>query len=273
MLTSLLIVATLVMQTGGPGSQTAAPSITLDFLATGSDGKTVPDLTAADVTLKVDGKVRPLTSLELRSTADVGRNILLLVDEATLYGLEPVLKDAVGKLLASLQPGDKIAYVSTRRGRITALSTQHATVTKTLPRGRWTTVAVLSRGSSFDPTFGTDQAGGGCTPRIEDLRRLSEVISAAQINVHFLTVDHVNRSWGLDTLASNTGSGTGLLTWSDAGALERAVAGTSSYYRATFAADTRANDRPQRVELRVERPGATVKTSPTIRLKAGGLSR
>jgi len=61
----------------------------------------------------------------------------------------------------------------------------------------------------------------------------------------------------------------GLLTWSDAGALERAVTSASSFYRATFAVDTKANDRPQRVELRVNRQNVTVRTSPTIRLEQG----
>ncbi|HJR60288.1 MAG TPA: hypothetical protein VJ813_12835 [Vicinamibacterales bacterium] len=270
-----------------------SPAITLDFLVTSPDADAPADLTAADVVLKVGGKVRPLTSLELVAPADGRRNILLLVDEATLFALEPVVKEAVSKLVASLLPGDRIAYVSTRRGRVTPLTLKHEaatasleamvtgpgilhtclsdmltsirTLARTLPRGRATTLAVISRGSPYDPTFGTD-SGAGCTPRKDVMREVEEVISAAQINLHLLTADHASRSWGLDTLAGNIGGLPGLLTWANATALERAVASTSRYYRATFAADPTAPPRPQRVDLRVNRPKVKIRTSPTIEI-------
>ena len=296
---ALAVASAVLLQPISPAAQVGAPAasgITLDFVAAGPDGQAITDLSPADITLKVNGKVRSVTSLEVVSPSERGRSILLLVDEATLYGLEPVLKDAVSQLVASLGPGDRIAYVSTRRGRITTLTPDHSTVaramgamvtgpgilwtclsdlvtsmealTKTLPRGRSTTLVVLSRGSMYDPSFGTDSGGSGCTPRTTALRHLGEVISAAQINVQLLTVDHLNRSWGLDTLARNTGGISGLVTWSDPGALDRAVASTSHYYRASFAADDKANDRPQRLELRVNRPKVKVQTSPTILLKS-----
>lgn len=151
------------------------------------------------------------------------------------------------------------------------LITSLESLTKTLPRGRSTSLIVLSRGSPYDASFGTESGGSGCTPRTTALRQLAEVVSAAQINVHLLTVDHTNRSWGLDTLAGNTGSATGLLTWSDADGLERAVASVTQFYRATFAVDPRANNRPQRVELRVNRRKVSVRTSPSIRLDQGSL--
>jgi hypothetical protein len=297
MLTILALVASVLVQAGAPATRPpeGGTTIYLDFLATGEDGQSVPDLTAPDVTLKIDGKVRPLQSLELVE-AEGSRNILLLMDEATLFGLEQVAKDAVARLLTSLRPGDRIAYVSTRRGRVSTLTANHQTatdaaqsmlagpgvlwtcltdmitslgsLTRTLPTGRATSLIVLSRGSPYDGAFGSE-GGGGCSPRSSLMRQLNETVSIAQINVHLLTVDHTNRSWGLDSLARNIGAGTGLLTWADAGGLERAVATAARFYRATFAVDSKANDRPQRVELRVHRPAVKVETSPRIRIDPG----
>ena len=294
-----IVAAALLLQSAPPATppNAEAASITIDFFARGADGQLVADLSAADVSLKIGGKVRPLQSLELVSTAAGGRNIVLIVDEATLFGLEQVVKDALGKLVASLHPTDRIAYVSTRRGRLVPLTTNHDTVataaqgmatgpgilytclsdmmrsleilSRTIPHGRATSIVVLSRGSTYDPSLGTDSGAVGCTPRSTALRHLADVVSAAQINIHLLTVDHTNRSWGLDTLARNIGASTGLVTWADTGAVDRAVASAARFYRATIAADRKANDRPQRVELRVDRPKVKVVTSPTVRIDGG----
>ena len=301
MLLTFAVAASLLLQSGAAAAQSGEPppGITIDFFATAENGQMVPDLTALDVALKIDGKVRPLQSLDLVSTEQSGRNILLLVDEATLFGLEQVARDAIARLLASLHRADRLAYVSTRRGRISTLTTNHqtttdavqsmvagpgvlwtcisdminsiGTLTRTLPKGRATSIVVLSRGSPYDPAFGTESGGGGCSPRTTVLRQLNDVVSAAQINIHLLTVDHTNRSWGLDTLARNIGADTGLLTWADDRALERAITGAAQFYRGTFAVDPKANDRPQRVELRVNRRNVKVRTSPTIRINQGSI--
>ena len=294
MLTILALAAGVLVQAGAPAAQppAAGTAIFLDFLALGADGRSVTDLTPPNITLKIDGKVRPLQSLDL-VPAEGSRTILLVVDEATLFGLEQVAKDAIARLLTSLSPGDRIAYISTRRGRVTALTANHQSVTdaasamlagpgvlwtcltdmvtslgsltRTAPTGRATSLIVLSRGSPYDGTFGSE-SGGGCSPRSSTMRQLNETVSAAQINVHLLTVDHTNRSWGLDSLARNIGAGTGLLTWSDAGDLERAVSTAARFYRATFPVDPAANDRLQRVELRLDRPAVKIQTSSRIRI-------
>ena len=72
---------------------------------------------------------------------------------------------------------------------------------------------------------------------------------------------------GLDTLASNTGSLTGLVSWAKTGTLARAVGTPASYYRATFAADDTAPSRPHRVDLRVHRSKVSIRTSPTIQIR------
>jgi hypothetical protein len=288
MLTALILGALLLLQSAVP----AAPAeITLDFIATGQDGHAVTNLTMADIILKVGGKQRPVRSLELVIPAETGRTILLLADEATLYEMGPVAKDAIAKLVASLKPKDRIGYFSARSGRLSPPSTEHELVTRaadamvtgpgvlqtclssmlrtvenlarSLPRGRSSTLVVLSRGSDYDPTFGTGEAAG-CTPRAEATRPVAETISAAQINVHLVTVGETS-SWGLLTLGSNTGSLTGLVSWANADTLARAVGTPASYYRATFADDT-APSRPQRVDLRVHRSKVSIRTSPTIQI-------
>ena len=289
MLTALILGARLLLQSAAP----AAPAeITLDFLATGQDGRAVTNLAMADIILKVGGKQRPVRSLERVTPAETGRTILLLADEATLYVMEPIAKEAIAKLVASLKPKDTIGYFSSRSGRLSPPSPEREPVTsaadamvtgpgalqtclsdmlrtidslaRSLPRGRSSTLVVLSRGIDYDPTFGTGEAAG-CTPRSEAMRPVAETISAAQINLHLVTVGETS-SWGLDTLASNTGSLTGLVSWANTDTLARAVGTPASYYRATFAADDTAPSRPQRVDLRVHRSKVSIRTSPTIQI-------
>src|SRR5262245_53147641 len=277
-----------------PATPAAPAEITLDFIATVQGGQVVTDLSAADITLKVGGKQRSVRSLDLVTPAESGRTILVLADEGTLYGMEPVAREAIAKLVASLTPKDKLGYTSAQSTRLIPPSTEHEPVTRaadamvtgpgvlytclsdllriiedlarSLPRGRSSTLLVLSRGSVYDPTLGTGEAAG-CTPRSEAMRRVAETISATQINVHLMTVSETNRSWGLDTLASNTGSLTGLVSWANTGTPARAVAAPASYYRVTFAADDKAPPRPQRVDLRVHRSKVNVRTSPTIQIR------
>ena len=291
MLIALILGPLLLLQSA---VSSAPAETTLDFIATVQGGQAVTDLSAADITLKVGGKQRPVRSLDLVTPAESGRTILVLADEATLYSMEPVAKEAIAKLVASLKPKDKIGYLSARSARLSPPSTEHEPVTRaadamvtgpgvlhtclsdmlriiedmarSLPRGRSSTLVVLSRGSQYDPTFGTGEAAG-CTPRSEAMRSVAETISAAQINVHLMTVSETTRSWGLDTLASNTGSLTGLVSWADSGTLARAVAAPASYYRVTFATDDKAPSRPQRVDLRVRRSKVDVRTSPTIQIR------
>lgn len=204
------------------------------------------------------------------------------------------MKEAVAKLMASLTPPDLVAFVSTRRNGVrTNLTFRREAITSALgsivpgpgrlgtcqremmaflesfsqsvPRGRSTTIAVISRGNNRGASFAGDSESGPCAPRRDDLRALEEAISAAQINLHLFTVDDVQRSWGFDTVAGNTGGGSSLLTWSNSGALEQAIRATSRYYRATFKGDDPPAGRPQRVELRVNRPDHKVRTASSIR--------
>lgn len=301
----LTIRALGVEQKGGPESLA-----TLDLFISGPDGPVTGPLTPADIELKIDGRVRAVRQLELIEPPDAKastisapgqpptgtqRYIVLLIDEPTLFGLEPIVKDAVRALLASLVPRDLVAFYSTRGGdRRTALTPRHETVrayvdsmitgpgvlwscqrelmqmveglAPELPPGRSTTIAVLSRGHPSGGSFAGDSESGPCAPRREHLRKLEETIAVAQINFHLLTVDETSRSWGLDTIAGNTGGTKALLTWSDAGALERSVRATARFYRASFVWGP-GDSRTHRVEVRATNPAYKVRTSPVLRAR------
>jgi hypothetical protein len=271
----------------------ADPSpVILDFVLTSSKGEAPADLTPAEVTVKIGGKVRTLLSLESIDTPADGRDVIFLVDEPTLFALEKVAIDAIDTAVDSLQPGDRVTYVSTRGGRanfepgaevakqkaasmvtgpgvlytcLADMLTSIDILTKRLPRGRTSLLAVIARGHPDGASFHPNDEGG-CTPRRDALRQTEELVSAAQINLHLFTVDHTNRSWGLDTVAANTGGGASLLTWSDSDGIVRALVATRRFYRATLAADPSAARRPQRVDVKVNRPDVKVRTSPAIEM-------
>ena len=281
--TSLLLSALLQ----APSQDKAAIPLTLDFILTTSEGDAPGDLTPADVTLKVGGKVRPVLNLELLP-ATTPHQIVLIVDEPTLYNLEKPAKDAIHKLLATLRPGDRVTYVSTRGGRVEPgkeaaakaadamvtgpgvlysclgdLMTTIETFAKRMPKGRMGFLAVIARGHPEGPTLDRNVAGG-CTPHRDATRETEEVIAASQVNLHLFTVSETNSSWGLDTLAGNLGGRTGLITYNNSNALERALNEKRRHYRATIAADPTAPERPQRVELKVNAKNVKVRTSATL---------
>ncbi|HVL67326.1 MAG TPA: hypothetical protein VM364_08690 [Vicinamibacterales bacterium] len=279
----LLLLVTL--STGPAAAQPAAPGVSLEFLVADREGRTPADLTPADVELKVGGKERPIVSLEHVEPPDGGRRILLLVDEPTLYSFEPIVKEAAGRLFASLLPADRVSFISTRRRAATVTRGPDAitqalgamttgpgvlytcladtlrnveALAQTLPPGRASTLVVIGRGHPEGAATGSEGDAAPCTPRRDDMRRAAEVIGGTQINLVFLTVSETERSWGFDTLAANLGGTSHLLTWADNTGLERAIRGTRSFYRAAFVADPKGPARPQRVELRVKRPGVKV---------------
>jgi hypothetical protein len=276
------------------GFQSAAPpnAATLDFVVTGPSSR--PNtLSPGGISLKIDGRQQTIHSVEtIAPTAQTPRYILLMIDEATLYALEPIVKDAVAKLLASLKPSDLVASASTRRAaartdmsaqrdRVTAavnamvtgpgtLYTCQRDLTKViaksaagLPRGRSTSLVVISRGHPDGAAEGSESDADPCTPRRQDLRELEEAIAVAQLNLHLFTVSDTQRSWGFDTIAGNAGGTSGLLTWSDHEGLTRAIQSTETYYRVTF--DWNApSDRAQRVDLRANDRRLKLRTSSVM---------
>ena len=284
-ITALGVAFLLLVLQAGP-----SPHSTIEFLAVDRDGNAPAELTAADVELKIGGKIRPVVAVERISSAERGRDILLLVDEATLHALEKVAAGSIEQLLSSLAPGDRIRYVSTRGTRangadairkltwemVTGPGVLHTCLSdmlrnienlaKTLPRGRSSTLAVIGRGHPEGASYGSEGDAAPCTPRRGDMRRVHEHVGDAQINVHLFTVSDTSRSWGFETLAGNIGASSRLLTWANVGGLEQAVAETTTVYRATFAADPSAPDRPQRVELKAKRRGVKLSSSTVLNL-------
>jgi hypothetical protein len=283
----------LLAITSGVATQPAPR--TLEFLAVARDGQPVPDLTNADIDLKIAGKTATVTALEHVAPPDGGRHILLLLEEATVYGLEPVVRDGVKTLLASLLPGDQVLLVSTRRPAASVIRGREA-VTKVvesldagpgdlysclsdtltniermldnLPQGRASTLIVLARGHDEGAATGSEGDAAPCTPRRDAMRKMSERLAAAQVTLMFFTVHPTNRSWGFETLASNLASTSRLLTWADTKALAKAVAETRGFYRVTFDAGPALQDRPQRVELKTKRRNTRIHVSPLLATKA-----
>ena len=296
-LLSLAIVLSVVCVASAAAQPKTAPAPnTLDFIVTARNGG-LPALTPDEISLKIGGRQQRVERVESFTGAALTRHILLIVDEGTLYALEPVVKDAIDKLLASLAPGDFVSFLSTRRGgRNTALTRDRKQITdavatmKTgpgvlwlcqsdmirvigrlaadLPKGRGSSVVVISRGDSEGPSLEGDSGGGPCTPKRDEMRKLEGAIAVAQVNLHLFTVDdpqHSWSSWGFDNIAANTGGTSGQLTWNNREGLVRTIHSQPGYYRATFTWNA-PTDRAQRVELRAKDKSLKIKTSPLMKV-------
>ena len=119
--------------------QSAAPApAVVDFRALTAAGEPVLDLTAGDVTLRVGGRPRVVTSLELvratppqearrprlpspfatnSASLTVGRDVVIVVDEESIApGREPMIRESIAQLIGALAPGDRVRMLSTRQG-------------------------------------------------------------------------------------------------------------------------------------------------------------
>lgn len=141
--------------------KSSAELVSIDVLATNADGVPIDDLTAKDFTLKVDGKVRPLQSVQFVRLSDPnrpataatvtpagmpppfavntepkGRAFIFVIDHDQIHpGNERPVIDAATKLLDRLAPEDRVAVVTLPRGRIEAdLSTDRAPARAALAR-------------------------------------------------------------------------------------------------------------------------------------------
>lgn len=127
-----------------PGGQAAAPPqgqsgrVSIDFLAlTEDEGRPVPDLTAGEITLKVDGRAREVRSLRFVRLAtpaerargsfetdppppygsnlphDAGRLVLLVIDRESIRATrEDPVRAAVDTLMDRLAPNDRLGLVT-----------------------------------------------------------------------------------------------------------------------------------------------------------------
>jgi hypothetical protein len=129
-----LAALSLVPASAAAQAKAAAPA-RIEFRALGEDGQVVADLKAEELSLKVNGKAKPIQSLSLtRATSDApavagsplpppystnvagehGRVVYLLIDDESITpGREGLIKDAVRMLAAELSPRDQLGVMST----------------------------------------------------------------------------------------------------------------------------------------------------------------
>lgn len=117
----------------------------VDFIAVSPDGMPVTDLTAADVAVRINGRVRPIQSLRLmrvaappsadaapppsplpppygansHSSSTAGRRVILAIDDDSFRaGSEKPVREAVDGLIAALTPRDRVLLVTMPYGGV-----------------------------------------------------------------------------------------------------------------------------------------------------------
>ena len=140
----------------GQAPRLTRPEVLIDFLAIGRDGIPVTDLRADELTLRIDGRARPVRSLRVvelgpavdptalpsvlpppfgeNDGAEFGRNILVIIeDESIPAGSEQNVKDAIGAFVNRLSRRDRIGLVTVPHGgQHIGLTTDHARVRQAL---------------------------------------------------------------------------------------------------------------------------------------------
>jgi VWFA-related protein len=108
--------------------------VAVDFRALSADGSAVTDLAPDEVTFKVDGRVRPLRSLQWiqiaqpaaasrdswvpppfgsNTASEAGRAVIIVLEHESLApGREAPLRAAVARFLSALSPRDRVALVT-----------------------------------------------------------------------------------------------------------------------------------------------------------------
>lgn len=170
------VVATAGVPAAGRGTQDAGGARVVVRAVT-SDGQPVLDLKASDVSIRIDGRDRKVTALELvrpsaasaptaaapaapppsnlpapyasnaaaSAGATGGRELLILIDDEGIgTGREEPVRQAVTQLVQSLSPADRVGLLVLKQGGVNiAPSTQHAAVTAALPK-------IVTTGSSSE---------------------------------------------------------------------------------------------------------------------------
>lgn len=138
--TLAVVTATSLFAAGQRGGAGASAPQTVDFVAVGADGRPVTDLTAGQLTMKVGGKDRAITSLELvtfgaaasavpapfatNSASDAGRSFVLVIDEESLRtGLDATVRDALVAFEKQIFVRDRLGVFTLPRGTISLAPT------------------------------------------------------------------------------------------------------------------------------------------------------
>lgn len=166
----MVLVALLALGSVAAGAaqfRTSTELVSVDTIVTTADGQPVTDLTAKDFILKVDGKARPIQSVQFvrfnatgtgapgtsapgtsapvhpgtgapaafaTNTDPKGRTFIFAIDRNNIHpGNERPAIDAAMRLLERLAPNDRVAVVTLPRGDVAAdLSTDRAAAKKAL---------------------------------------------------------------------------------------------------------------------------------------------
>jgi hypothetical protein len=124
-----------------PQADQSGPPVTIIFRALSPDSQPVLDIKPEELMLKVQGKVREITSLKLlhfsgepvavakaavssmpepfvtNGTSHLARSTLLIVDDESIaVGNERTVKDALNAFLAIAAPGDRVGIITLPRG-------------------------------------------------------------------------------------------------------------------------------------------------------------
>jgi VWFA-related protein len=130
----------------------------VDFSVTMADGTPVSNVTAADLTIKIDGKTRTIRALRLISVSEIpgtdtsgssarlaapfgtnaltsdGRSLVLAIDEESFRtGREQSMRDAAAGLIARLSPQDRVLLVTLPFGTVKVpFTTDHARIARAI---------------------------------------------------------------------------------------------------------------------------------------------
>jgi VWFA-related protein len=343
----LFLLALTLAALSGQAPLPAAPpagGVAVDFLVFAPDGQPVADLAPADITLRVDGRVRPVRDLRfvrldgarsgvaavvappspygtnvVSDGSRPSRSVVIVIEDASLpTGREAAMRDALSVMLGMLGREDRAALVTVPHGGLKVdFTTDHRLVAEALhtitghaDRSESpdeascrtqntvhaltgllrdlaggdgpTTVLFFSTGLvGLSPmTLQTPgQAGqtqpviGRCVILPDLFQHLGVAAEIARANFYIIPPETSAISprsvEGIEHLAGVTG-GTrlGMATGAES-ALARVTRETSGYWVATFAPDAAdRNGQSHRVEVRVARPGVTVRTRPGLHIAA-----
>jgi hypothetical protein len=149
---ALLVAAASMVQSAGQAPTSPRDAVAVEFYVLGRDRRPIADLKAEEVTLKVDGRTRKISSLQLVSVApapavdpttptpeetpppfatntvaETGRTFIMVFDDESIRpGREQPLRAAVGRFLGSLTPRDRVSLLTVPHGGMKVdLTTNH----------------------------------------------------------------------------------------------------------------------------------------------------
>jgi VWFA-related protein len=149
--TACLVLSIWIGGPSGAPAQSAERPLVIDFYALGADGASIADLKAEEVTIKLNGRTRPIKNLRLVKQADLpvdnplaarqvplpvpfatngiaesGRSFVIVIDDESFRpGRERPIRAALGTFLGALSPRDRVSLWTTPHGGMKVDLTQN----------------------------------------------------------------------------------------------------------------------------------------------------